>query len=132
MRRFGDPGRNGRHELRCYDARPNSTSDPVGTLMTASLRRALSCAAFLVACTGSLSAQTAVDGSPFSADPQALLAAAKKIETKDQNVVYLLDEQTISFETNGRTKSVSRVIEYVVTADVAGTPGTGSGGWVPG
>ncbi|HEY4642354.1 MAG TPA: DUF3857 domain-containing protein, partial [Thermoanaerobaculia bacterium] len=99
--------------------------------MTASLRRALSCAAFLVVCTGSLSAQTAVDGAPFSADPQALLAAAKKIETKDQNVVYLLDEQTISFETNGRTKSVSRVIEYVVTADGVDTAGTVSAWWAP-
>ncbi|MEA2326157.1 MAG: hypothetical protein QOE68_1116, partial [Thermoanaerobaculia bacterium] len=99
--------------------------------MTASLRRALACAAFVVACTAPLFAQTAIDGAPFSADPKALLAAAKKIEAKDQNLVYLLDEQTISFEANGRTKSVSRLIEYVVTADGVDSAGTASAWWAP-
>src|SRR3954468_14689353 len=99
--------------------------------MTAFLRRALACAAFVFIFASCLSAQTAVDGVPFSADPQALLAAAKKIEAKDQNVVYLLDEQTIFFEPNGRTKTVSRIIEYVVTADGVDSAGTASAWWAP-
>src|SRR4051812_11924468 len=102
--------------------------------MTASLRRALARAAFLVitvACTIPLLAQTAVDGLPFSADPNALLAAGKKVEAKDLNVVYLLDEQTTSFEADGRAKSVFRMIVYVVTADGIDSAGTASAWWAP-
>jgi tetratricopeptide (TPR) repeat protein/transglutaminase-like putative cysteine protease len=99
--------------------------------MTPSLRQALACAAFVVSVAPSLLAQNALDGAPFSADPKALLAAAKKIEAKDQNLIYLLDEQTISFEGNGRTRSVSRLIEYVVTADGVDSAGTASAWWAP-
>jgi tetratricopeptide (TPR) repeat protein/transglutaminase-like putative cysteine protease len=102
--------------------------------MTASLRRALARAVFVVAlltCTAPLFAQTAVDGAPFSADPKTLLAATRKVEAKDQNVVYLLDEQTVSFEANGRTKSVSRMIEYVATPDGVDVVGTLSAWWAP-
>ena len=102
--------------------------------MTASLRRVLARTAFVLAlliCTAPLFAQTAIDGAPFSADPKALLAAANKIETKDQNIFYLLDEATVTFEANGRTKSVYRVIEYVVTADGVDGAGTATAWWAP-
>src|SRR3954451_12116614 len=102
--------------------------------MTASLRRALAGAAFVIAtlpCAAPLFAQNVIDGAPFSADPQALLAAAHKIEAKDQNIVYLLDEATVSFEANGRSKSVSRIIEYIVTADGVDGAGTAVAWWAP-
>jgi len=101
--------------------------------MTASLRRALARSVIFVilVCTTPLLAQTAVDGPPFSADPAALLAAGKKADAKDLNVVYLLDEETISFEADGRAKSVFRLIEYIVTADGVDGAGTASAWWAP-
>src|SRR3954470_11536875 len=100
--------------------------------MTASLRRAFARVAFFVitlACSTPLLAQTAIDGPPFSADPAALLAAGKKVDAKDLNVVYLLDEQTVSFEADGRAKTVFRLIEYVVTADGVDGAGTAIAWW---
>jgi tetratricopeptide (TPR) repeat protein/transglutaminase-like putative cysteine protease len=101
--------------------------------MTASFRQALACIASVLAVLfcAPLFAQSAIDGAPFSADPKALLAAAHKIEAKDQNIVYLLDEASITFEANGRTKSVYRVIEYVVTADGVDDAGTATAWWAP-
>ncbi len=102
--------------------------------MTASLRRALIRAAFfatVLTCTAPLFAQTAFDDPPFSADPKALLAAAQKVDAKDLNVVYLLDEETISFEPDGRAKSVFRAIEYIVTEDGVESAGTASAAWAP-
>jgi Flp pilus assembly protein TadD len=102
--------------------------------MTASLRRALIRAAFfatVLTCTAPLFAQTAFGGPPFSADPKALLAAAQKVDAKDLNVVYLLDEETISFEPDGRAKSVFRAIEYIVTEDGVEAAGTASAAWAP-
>jgi tetratricopeptide (TPR) repeat protein len=98
--------------------------------MTASFRRALAGAAFAIAALPLL-AQTALEGPPFSADPKALLAAAHKVETKDQNIVFLLDEETVTFEANGRSKAVMRMIEYVVTADGVDGAGTASAWWAP-
>ncbi len=102
--------------------------------MTASLRRALIRAAFfttILTCTAPLLAQTAFDGPPFSADPKALLAAAQKVDAKDLNILYLLDEETISFEPDGRAKSVFRAIEYIVTEDGVEGAGTASAAWAP-
>src|SRR5258708_23002688 len=102
--------------------------------MTASLWRTLARVAFFaafLACTTRLFAQTAVDGPPFSADPKALLAEAKKVDAKDLNVVYLLDERTVAFEADGRAKSVFRTIEYIVTADGVDDAGTVSAWWAP-
>src|SRR5258708_17646303 len=102
--------------------------------MTAPLRLALARAAFFVvalACAAPLLSQTVVDGPPFSAEPKALLAAAHKVEAKDLNVVYLLDEATFSFEADGRTKSVWHQIQHVVTADGVGDAGTLSAWWAP-
>src|SRR5438874_2327874 len=101
--------------------------------MTASLRRVLARTAFVLALLtcAPVFAQSAVDGAPFSADPKALLAAARKIDAKDQNIVYLLDEATVTFEANGRSKSVYRVIEYVVTADGVDGAGTATAWWAP-
>lgn len=100
--------------------------------MTASLTRTLVRAVFfvaLLACTAPMLAQTAVDGPPFSADPKDLLAAARKADAKDLNIVYLLDESTVSFESDGRWKSVFRTIEYIVTADGVEGAGTASAWW---
>ncbi|MEA2164922.1 MAG: hypothetical protein QOK37_3049 [Thermoanaerobaculia bacterium] len=102
--------------------------------MTASLRRALGCAAFIVAtlsCTLSLAAQSSLDGPPFSADPKSLLADARKVDAKDFNIVYLLDEATITFESDGRVKSVLRQIDYIATADGVDGAGTASASWAP-
>jgi hypothetical protein len=102
--------------------------------MTASLRRALISAAFfatVLTCTAPLLAQTVFDGPPFSADPKALLAAAQKVDAKELNILYLLDEETISFEPDGRAKSVFRAIEYIVTEDGVEGAGTASAAWAP-
>src|SRR5436309_2019111 len=61
-----------------------------------------------------LLAQSLYDTAPFSADPKALLAAAQKVEAKEQSVVYLLEEATFSFEADGRSKSVWHEIKSTV------------------
>ena len=95
--------------------------------------RALTRAAFVVtllaSSTSLLRAQTIVDGPAFSADPKVLLAEAQKVDAKEFNVVYLLDEATFSFETDGRTKAVWHQIERVVTADGVNDLGTVSAWW---
>ena len=102
--------------------------------MTASLRRAFIRAALfatVVTCTAPLLAQTALDGPPFSADPKALLAAAQKVDAKDLNILYLLDEETITFEPDGRAKAVFRAIYYIATEDGVEGAGTASAAWAP-
>lgn len=88
--------------------------------------------AFLALLTAApLVAQTVFDGLPFSADPKALLAAAEKVEAKDQRTISLLHEGTFTFEADGRTKSIWRQIERVVTADGVEGAGTVRAWWSP-
>ena len=102
--------------------------------MTAPHRLALARATLIVAaltCCAPLLAQNIVDGPPFSADPKALLAAAQKVDAKDLNVAYLLDEATFSFEADGRSKSEWHEIQYIVTPDGVEGAGTVSAWWAP-
>jgi tetratricopeptide (TPR) repeat protein len=102
--------------------------------MPASARLALVCALFLVLSSSSaapLQAQSLLDGAPFSADPRLLLAAAEKIDAKDQQVVYLLDEATFSFEAGGRSRSVWHEIKRVATKDGVNDSGTAMAYWAP-
>jgi len=102
--------------------------------MPASARLALACVVSLVLSIASVApvrAQELFQGAPFSGDPKLLLAAAEKIDAKDQQVVYLLDEATFSFDAGGRSKSVWHEIKRVATKDGVDESGTAVAYWAP-
>lgn len=86
---------------------------------------------FTLLVTAPLIAQTVFDGPPLSADPKALLAAAEKVDAKDQASLYLLHEGTFTFQADGRTKSVWHQIQRIATADGVEEAGTVRAWWSP-
>ena len=80
--------------------------------MTTPLRFALACALFALP----LFAADPWDAPPFSADPKALVDAAKKVTVaKDADLILLLDEGTYSVEPDGRTRMRQRLVYRIVT-----------------
>jgi len=55
------------------------------------------------------------DGAPFSSDPKALLAAAEAVkpEKPEEGVIVLLDEARVTFDAQGRSTRVDRLIYRV-------------------
>jgi tetratricopeptide (TPR) repeat protein len=56
------------------------------------------------------------DGAPYASDPQALLAAAEAIKPAkaEDSVIVLLDEATVTFDEQGRSTRVERLIFRVL------------------
>ncbi|HEX8254841.1 MAG TPA: DUF3857 and transglutaminase domain-containing protein, partial [Thermoanaerobaculia bacterium] len=64
----------------------------------------------------SVSAAEVWDGAPFASDPKALLAAAEAIQPQkpDDGVIVLLDEAHVTFDAQGRSTRVERLIYRIV------------------
>ncbi|MDQ3282621.1 MAG: DUF3857 domain-containing protein [Acidobacteriota bacterium] len=56
------------------------------------------------------------DGAPFTSDPKALLAAAEAVRPQkpEQGVIILLDEANVTFDAQGRSTRVDRLIYRVI------------------
>ncbi|HEY2324539.1 MAG TPA: DUF3857 domain-containing protein [Thermoanaerobaculia bacterium] len=93
--------------------------------------RRFSAALFALVVTLPLAAKDIWDSPPLSADPKQMLAAASAIDPKTASVVYLLNETTYSFGTDGQTKTTRHLIERVVTEEGAADAGTVSAWWAP-
>ncbi|HEX8152295.1 MAG TPA: DUF3857 and transglutaminase domain-containing protein, partial [Thermoanaerobaculia bacterium] len=66
-------------------------------------------------------AQEPWDRPAFSAEPKELLAAAAKIDSGDHDAVVLLDEAVYTFDADGRSRTVARLM-YRITGEPAVAP----------
>ena len=87
--------------------------------------------AVLLVLSSSLFADEPWDAPPFSAEPQALLAAAAKVPQGDVGVVVLLDEATYSFEADGSQRTVSRLMYRIDEQSAVETNSQISAEWAP-
>src|SRR5437762_8488568 len=71
------------------------------------------------------------DAPPFSADPKALIEAARKVNAGEHDLILLLDEGTHSVEADGRIFSRQRLIYSVVTAKGVEMLDSTSAPWAP-
>ena len=98
--------------------------------MTNPLRRALATAAAALFALPLLAADP-WDGPPLSADPQALLDAARNVAAGDADVVMLFNEGTYSVDGDGRIRTRLRMLYRVVTAKGVRRIDTTSLHWQP-
>lgn len=88
--------------------------------------------ALLIVVSSNLSAEV-WDGAPFAADPKALLAAAEAIQPQkpEEGVLVLLDEAVVTFDAQGRSKRVERLIYRVIDQSAVDGWGTIDTSWSP-
>lgn len=73
------------------------------------------------------------DGAPFASDPQALLAAAQAVkpQKEDDSAIVLLDEATVTFDAQGRSTRVERLIFRVIDESAVESWSTIEAEWSP-
>ena len=71
------------------------------------------------------------DGPPFASEPKELIAAAEKVAPGEKGVVLLLDEAVHSFEADGSTRTVWRLMYRVVTEAAVAPNAQVEADWAP-
>ena len=71
------------------------------------------------------------NGAPFTADPKALLAAAEGVPAGESPVVVLLDENRYTFDAEGHSTRVSRLIFRIVDQSAIDDWSTVEAEWAP-
>jgi hypothetical protein len=93
--------------------------------------RSLALLGLSILCTLPALAADPWDAPPFTADPKALLEAAKKVNAGEHDVVFLLDEETTSAEADGRVHTRLHDVFSVVTAKGVEALDSRSVAWAP-
>ncbi|HJW94389.1 MAG TPA: DUF3857 domain-containing protein [Thermoanaerobaculia bacterium] len=94
-------------------------------------RRFFLAAATLVLSVTPLLAEEPWDGTPLSADPKAILAAADKVQPGDADAVVLLEEMHYVFDAQGRSTGTERLVYKVVADSAIDQWSTVMAGWAP-
>jgi transglutaminase-like putative cysteine protease/Flp pilus assembly protein TadD len=94
--------------------------------------RAAALSLFLVSSAAAFAADV-WDGAPFASDPKALLAAAEAIQPKkaSEGVIVLLDEAIVTFDADGRSSRVERLIYRVIDQSAVDGWSTIETSWSP-
>jgi len=71
------------------------------------------------------------DGTPLTADPKAMLAAAEKVPSGEADAVMLLEEMHYVFDAQGRSTGTERIIYRVVADSAIDEWSTVMAGWAP-
>ena len=71
------------------------------------------------------------DGTPLTADPKAILAAADKIQAGDSDAIVLLEEMHYVFDAQGRSTGTQRLVYRVVAESAIDEWSTVLAGWAP-